>query len=211
MHVALFLLVAATALPATALAPPPVAQALDRAVPLPGARVEVTDYRPDLPGGCALSRAEVPAPVTGSGRVAVRLSGTLPGGAPCDGWAWARVRLLASVLVASRPLNAGEPLTGAVGSQEREITSGRSPLARLPADAVAGRALAAGQVLEERDLRSGPAPGEPVTVVIRLGSLRVEQPGRSVPCVRGRACALMPSGKRVEGAWQGGRIVVESP
>jgi hypothetical protein len=75
---------------------------------------------------------------------------------------------------------------------------------------VAERPIAAGQVLEERDLRLGPTPGDDVTVIIRLGTLRVEQVGRAVPCRRGRACAQMPSGKRVEGSWQGGRILVES-
>jgi hypothetical protein len=32
-----------------------------------------------------------------------------------------------------------------------------------------------------------------------------------VACARGRACAVLPSGRRIEGAWHGGRIVVESP
>jgi hypothetical protein len=76
---------------------------------------------------------------------------------------------------------------------------------------VAGRPLAAGQVVDERDLRVGPALGDAVTVTIHSGGIRVEQSGRAVPCSRGRACAQMPSGKRVEGSWQGGRIVVESP
>ncbi len=60
-------------------------------------------------------------------------------------------------------------------------------------------------------MRLGPAPGEAVTIVIQLGSLRVEQPGRAVPCARGRACALTPTGKRVEGTWRDDRLYVDSP
>ena len=187
------------------------AQALDRSVAVPGARLEVADYRPELPGGCVVSRAEPPAPLTGSGRVALRLAGTLPGGAPCSGWAWARVRLLAPVLVARSALRAGDPLAGVVAPEEREMSAARSPLSRIPAGAVAARPVSPGQVLDERDLRTGPRPGDPVTVVIRLGSLQVEQPGQSRPCARGRACALVPSGRRVEGSWREGRLFVESP
>jgi hypothetical protein len=120
------------------------------------------------------------------------------------------VRLVGTVLVASKAVAAGAPLRDAVAPQERELRSGRAPLSRLPDDAVAGRAIAAGQVLEERDLRVGPVLGDEVTVVLRLGAVKVEQVGRAVPCSHGRACAQMPSGKRVEGSWQGGRIHVES-
>jgi hypothetical protein len=197
--------------PANVLAPPAVVQALGRAAPFPGARVEVADYRPEVPTSCAVARAELPAPLAGSGRVALRLSGSLPGGKPCDGWAWAQVRVTAPVLVASRPVPAGAPLAGAVSAEEREVRGGRAPLGSLPPGATAGRALSTGQALDERDLRSGPTTGDTVTVVIRLASIEVEQPGRAIPCARGRACAQMPSGKRVEGAWRGGRIVVESP
>ena len=178
---------------------------------VPGARLEVVDYQPSLPAGCGVARADAPGPVAASGRVALRLSGTLPGGAPCDGWAWARVRVFGPALVVTRALRAGEPLAEAVAPGEREIAPGRAPLARLPAGAVAERPLASGMFVEERDLRLGPRPGEPVAVVVRLGGLLVEQPGHAVACSRGRACALMPSGRRVEGSFENGRIVVGSP
>jgi hypothetical protein len=206
----LALLLAAPGL-AAALPPAPVVEAFDRAVPVHGGRVEIADYRPELAAHCTVTRAELPSPLAGSGRIPVRLSGALPEGGPCDGWGWAVVRVLAPVLVTSRAVPAGSPLSGAVTSSERELLAGRSPISRLPADAVASRPMAAGQVVDERDLRVGPAVGDAVTVTIRFGGLRVEQSGRAVPCSRGRACAQMPSGKRVEGTWQDGRILVESP
>jgi flagella basal body P-ring formation protein FlgA len=158
-----------------------------------------------------VERAAPPAPVNGSGRFAVRLAGTGRNGVPCEGWGWARVRLLAPALVAARALRAGEPLDGSVSTEEREVAAGRAPLSALPAGAVAGRALAAGQPIGSRDLRVGARPGAPVTVVVRLGTLEIEQPGHAVPCARGRACAVLPSGRRVEGDWRDGRLVVESP
>jgi flagella basal body P-ring formation protein FlgA len=191
-------------------APAPVVEALERAVHLPGARVEASDFRPELARGCTVIAAELSGPLTTSGRIPVRLSGSLPGGERCSGWGWVMARLLAPALVASRALPAGTPLEGAVTPQEREVRTGQLPVLQLPAGAVAGRAIAAGQVLEERDLRVGPVLGQDVTVLLRLGAIRVEQIGRAVPCARGRACAQMPSGKRVEGTWQGGRIHVES-
>lgn len=205
------LLMLSTSARAAALPPAPVVEAFEKAVPLPGARVEIADFHPELAARCAVIRAELPAPLAGSGRIAVRLSGTLPEGGPCDGWGWAVVRVLAPVLVAQRPVPVGSLLLDAVAPRERELLPGRTPLSRLPADAVAGRPLAAGQVLDERDLRSGPGVGDAVTVLIRLGGLRVEQVGRAIPCSRGRACAQMPSGKRVEGAWRDGRLLVEAP
>jgi len=190
--------------------PSQVAAALRRAAPA-GDRVEVTEYRPTLPQGCAVDRAEVPQAVTASGRVPVHLEGRLGSGQGCDGWAWARVRVVAPVLVTSRSLREGEPLAGAVATEQRELVPGRLSLSELAPEVVASRPLPAGQLLEEKDLRYGPPPGEPVVIVIQMGSLRVEEPGRAIPCVRDRACALTPAGKRVEGTWQGGRLFVSSP
>jgi len=191
--------------------PAPVLDGLSRATAVPGARVEVVDWQPSLPPACTVDRAAPPGTLAGSGRVAVRLSGTRPGGGPCDGWGWARVRLFAPGLVSARAIQPGEPLAGSVATEEREVAAGRAPLSALPAGAVADRALRAGQAIEPRDLRTGPRPGEAVSVVIRLGSLEVEQPGHAVPCSRGRACAVVPSGRRLEGSWRDGRLVVESP
>jgi hypothetical protein len=191
--------------------PAAVHEGLSRASALPGARVEVLEWQPAIPPSCAVARAAASTPLAGSGRVALRLSGSRAGGVPCEGWGWARVRMFAPAIVSARAVRAGEPLAGSVATEEREVAAGHAPLSALPAGAVADRALAAGQALEPRDLRTGPRPGDAVAIVIRFGSLEVEQPGHAVPCARGRACAVVPSGRRVEGNWRDGRLVVESP
>jgi hypothetical protein len=185
--------------------------ALTAALALPGARVELARLEPGAPAGCAVAAAAAPQPVAASGRVALRLSGSTAAGAPCEGWAWARVRVLAPALVVARDVEDGAPLAGAVTPAEREVLPGRAPLAALPPGATAARALRPGLALEGQHVRVGPRPGEPITVVARVGTLSVERPGRAVPCARGRACALLPSGQRVEGALEDGRLVVGSP
>ena len=65
--------------------------------------------------------------------------------------------------------------------------------------------------MDEASIRIGPAPGALVAVRIRSGALTVEQSGRAVPCARGLACALLPSGRRVEGRLTDGRLLVELP
>ncbi|HEX7625004.1 MAG TPA: hypothetical protein VF400_15610 [Anaeromyxobacteraceae bacterium] len=183
--------------------------AIQTALALPGARAEV--LRVDgAPARCEVRRAAVARPVAASGRLALRLSGSDASGRPCEAWVWAEVRLYAPALVTSRPVAIGEPLQGAVATAEREIRPGRSPLAALPEGARADRALPAGAVLDEGVLRIGPRPGEPVTVLLRAGALAVEQRGTATSCRRGRACALLPSGRRVEGVWHGGRIELEA-
>jgi hypothetical protein len=57
---------------------------------------------------------------------------------------------------------------------------------------------------------SGPAVGSRVRILVRVGSLVVEEVGRLVPCSRGVACAVVPSGKHVEGRLEAGTLVVEA-
>jgi hypothetical protein len=191
-------------------APAPVRAALSRALALPGARLEIASWQATLPPGCAAAGAEALRPVVASGPAALRLVGRASG-APCEGWGWARVRVFAPSLVASRPLREGEAVAPASSPAELEVLPGRTPLAALPSGAVASRPIAAGAPIEPTSLRVGPAPGEPVAVVLRVGDVAVEQTGRALPCARGRACALLPSGRRVEGSFEGGRISVEAP
>ena len=191
--------------------PPQLAAAVEAALATTAGRAEVLAVEGTLPAACALARAEVPRPVTASGRVAARLTG--PAGAPgtCDRWAWLRVRVTAPALVTTRELADGASLEGAVRLEEREVTPGRAWLTHLPEGATAARALPANTALDDALLRLGPRPGGQVAIVMRAGALSVEREGRAVPCRRGRACALLPSGKRLEGTWHGGRIEVESP
>src|SRR5689334_15674180 len=118
-------------------APAAARAALDAALAIPGARVELVALGDTSPRGCEALRAEAPRPVTSSGRVALRLEGRDARGDACDAWAWATVRVHAPSLVALRAVAEGAPLAGAVGPAEREVLPGRAPLAALPEGAVA--------------------------------------------------------------------------
>jgi hypothetical protein len=187
--------------------------ALSRSLAVDGARLFLLDVRaPKLPPGCLVDSVEVERRITGSGQVAVRLSGRRDGGLSCQGWAWARVKVVASVRVAARALRTGESLAGATVLEEREINSSYEPLDAIADDATTTRPLAAGQVLQRSHVRlDEPAPGQPVTVVAQAGAVSIVQTGRVVPCVRGRGCAQLPSGRRVEGRFSDGRLLVEVP
>jgi hypothetical protein len=149
--------------------------------------------------------------VDASGQVALRFTGRDGHGAPCEGWAWADVKVTAPALRVARDLRAGEPLAGAVAPAVVELLPARRAVAALPDGAVAARPLRAGAALLLSDLRVGPRPGDAVVVLVRAGAVELERTGRAVPCPRDRACALLPGGKRVEGRYLAGRIVVEAP
>lgn len=192
-------------------AAPALVQRAVAAAAAPGLRAEVLDWRPAVETRCEPERAEAIRLVTASGQVPLRVEGRDPRGARCEGWGWARVRAVAPALRASRAIRAGEPLAGAVALGEAEVVAGRRAVAELPGDAVAARPIAAGAPLEAAAIRTGPPPGAPVTVVVRAGALAVAQPGRAVACGRERACAVLPSGRRVEGRVQDGALWVEAP
>jgi hypothetical protein len=186
---------------------------LRQAMVAPATRLEILELQtPAWPRGCVASSASIDRAVATSGRYAVKLTGSGMGGSVCVGWAWARVRVSGAVLAASRALKAGDPLAGATVLVERELKAGRMPLTELPEGALAGQSIAAGQLLEAGQIHAaGPPTGDPLTVVARSGSVLIAQQGRAVPCARGRTCAQLSSGRRVEGRLEGGRLVVEVP
>ena len=194
---------------------PALASALAESSTVAGARVELVALE-GASASCRTDgadvRVETSRPVDGSGRFAVKLIGhTATKGARCELWAWARLRVFASVRVARRPIRAGEALTPATIVEEREIRSGHVPMAAVDG-LTADRAIGAGQMIEEGTARApGPRAGEPIKVVIVLGALAVEQDGHVLPCSAGRTCAVLPSGKRVEGALVDGRLMVGTP
>lgn len=197
-------------------APTPEA-AIAAALAKPGARVEVLALRTSS-GGCEAERFEATGAVERSGDVAMRLAGRDRRGAACTTAAWASVRVFAPALVTARALREGEPLEPAVRVEEREVRPGRSQLATLPAGATAARALRPLEALAPADVRTGPRPGEDVVVLVRAGSVELERAGRALSCPRerdaataGRACALLPGGRHVEGRYRDGRILVEAP
>jgi hypothetical protein len=176
-----------------------------------GARAEIGEVRVPPGRGCAPSRAEALRPVTASGDVPLRLAGVDPDGLPCEIFGWARVRVLGGGLLLSRPVLPGDPLEGAVRPAEVEILAGRAPLSSLPRGARAGRALPVGTPLLASDVRLGPLPGEPIGVMVRTGALELSLTGRALACGRGRACALLPGGRRVQGRLEGDHLLVEVP
>ncbi|MBK9518790.1 MAG: hypothetical protein IPO09_15860 [Anaeromyxobacter sp.] len=205
------MLLATLALPLLLAAAASPQAAVDAALAPAGARAELAGVATSSGAGCRAESWEALAAVEASGRAALRFSGRDAAGAACQGYAWARVRVLGPAAVTTRALEAGEPLDGALVVEEREVVAGRRLLAAAPGGASAARRLAAGAPLDEGAVRLGPAPGQPISVRLRLGALVVEQPGRALPCQRGRACALLPSGRRVEGRFLDGHLQVEAP
>ncbi|MBI5070224.1 MAG: hypothetical protein HZB56_18470 [Deltaproteobacteria bacterium] len=201
----------ALALAAQAAPPSPaVSEALRAALAVPGARLAVEGCSAALPRGCTEVGAEALRPVVATGQAPVRLRGVAAGRA-CEATGWARVRVFAPALLASRAIAEGERLEGAAVPGEAEVSAGRRLLSELPAGATAARPIAAGSPLEAAQVRVGPRPGESVTVRLAVGEVVVEQEARALPCARGRGCALLPSGRRVEGVLDGTRILVELP
>jgi hypothetical protein len=208
MKGALLLLTLAVARPAYAdlSLPAHVQAAVDSGLAVSGARVVPVSY--DLPKGrpCDASSATLNRPIDGSGKFAVKLTGK-----GCSAWAWLKVDVWAQVPVTTRLVREGERLDDAVTFVERQITAGRAPVSLTP-ESVASHPLARGQAVMPNDVKrtSGNA-GEAVKVLVQSGALAVETSGRLVNCGRDRTCAVLASGKHVEGRLADGRLVVEIP
>lgn len=186
--------------------------ALTAALALPGARVELIELKPAYLVNCAPADAKTSKPLDASGKVALRFSGTRDGGGACVAWAWAEVKVLAPALVAARDVADGAPLDAAsFTTSDQEARAGQTLFTALPDGATAARALRAGTVLEPQHVRLGPPPGGAIVVLVRDGALEVEQPGRATACARGKVCAILPSGRRVEGHIEKNRLIVNSP
>jgi flagella basal body P-ring formation protein FlgA len=187
--------------------------ALEAATTVPNARVDVVALERS-PSTCSFRsdvRVEIPRPVDGSGKFAVKLIGARASGETCEGWIWAQVRVFAKVSVATRVIRAGDSFAGATEHADRELKAGRVPAASLEG-ATADRSLGLGQMIEEDFVRApGLRPGEMVKILVVSGSLSVEQMGRAVPCARNRSCAVLPSGRHVDGTMIDGRLLVELP
>jgi len=82
-------------------APAVVEQAVARSVEGEQTRAVVSEYR--AAPGCAPEQVEAPRAIKSSGMVAVRVRG-----AGCRAVAWVRVRVEAQVMIAARPLRAGD-------------------------------------------------------------------------------------------------------
>jgi hypothetical protein len=186
--------------------PAAVTDALQTALALPEARLDVLAWKTTGTGACTPTAANVDRPINGSGRYAVKLDG-----AGCGAWGWATLRVFAPAFVTTRPVRAGEMLDDAVKAVDQEVHPGRPPAAVGPGSKAA-RALTRGQLIEAGHIEvTGPAIGSPVKVLARSGSLAISQSGRVISCGRGRSCAILPTGKHVEGTYEGDVLVVVVP
>lgn len=205
------LLLASSSSSAGATVSPMAQAALDQATTVAGARVEVSRFTVQDAAGCRVDRAEVSSPIEGSGRVSLRLLGQGRDGRPCSSWATATIRLLAQVPVATRAVRTGENLDGAIDVAEREVFPGRPPV-QVPTGATATRPLTKGQPVDASAFRArGLAVGSTIKIRVVVGAVSAEQTGRVVSCAQGKTCAVLPSGKHVEGTVQDGRLVVMTP
>lgn len=143
----------------------------------------------------------------------VRLHGKTRSGTPCSGWAYAKVRRFARVVVATKSIRTGQALGGAVRIEEREVSAGDAWLTVLPSAGRARHAISSGRPLRGNDvIAAGPPIGASLSVRLRSGSLVVTGQGVRVQCRAAdgppRVCARLASGSRVEGQVQDGALWV---
>jgi hypothetical protein len=206
MTVTLLLAFYAVSQPASAASeflPSAVSESLSRALTIPGARIVPLSW--SAPEGCHIRNASVPHTIDGSGRVAVKFAGK-----NCTGWGWVRLEVWSETAVTTRALRAGETVETGYAMVEQEVRPGRMPFVP-PAGAVAVRNLPAGTALDPRNVsKSSVVAGDPVKIVVAAGAVAIETQGRRVPCSPSRACAVLASGRHVEGRMDDrGRLIVE--
>jgi hypothetical protein len=177
-------------------ADPALQRALDAAVAVPGARVELLSWK----GPSCRGPFEVAA-IDSSGRVPVRVRG-----AGCDDWGWATVKLVADAPTLTSPVRTGDSLTGRWVMKSVEVRRGATLLTNVDATATATRTMKAGQVLTSDTVRVGPPPGTPVTVRVLAGGIALEQQGTIIGCAT--VCASLPTGRRVSGRFEDGVLIV---
>jgi flagella basal body P-ring formation protein FlgA len=208
MNGALFFLTlaSATAARAEVTLPAEVQAAVDQSIAVASARVVPVEYTPSKGRPCQAESATLARPIDGSGKFAVKLAGK-----GCTAWAWLKVDVWVQVPVTTRLVREGERLDDAVTFVDRQIASGRAPVT-LTSDSVAARPLARGQAVMPSDVKrtSGNA-GDTVKVLVQSGAIAIETSGRIVSCGRDKTCAVLASGKHVEGRLQNGRLFVEIP
>ena len=163
-------------------------------------------WAPHMPEGCVLRQAVLGSAVTGSGRLPVKLYGQ-----GCMGWGWVHFEVWAPTAFTTRPVRAGERLEPALAVEDREIKSGHAAFVP-PAGALAARDLPRGTVLQASHVAGAAlASGESVKVIVMSGPLAIEVQGRAISCGSGRICAVLPSGRHVEGHLEEGRLLVDVP
>ncbi len=185
--------------------PSEVSESLTHALVIPGARIVPLSW--SAPASCRIRNASVAHGIDGSGRVAVKFSGR-----GCSGWGWVHLEVWAETAVTTRAVHAGEAMASSYSMIEQEVGLGRMPF--VPPDgAVAVRNIPSGSILRPGDVStSAVLAGDPVKIIVVSGVLVVEAQGRRVSCGASRACAVLASGKHLEGRMDdSGRLIVEVP
>lgn len=178
---------------------PALQRALEAAVAVPHARVELLNWKgPSCRGAYEVTR------IDSSGRVPVRVRG-----ARCDEWGWATIRVLAQAAIVTDEVRTGATLDGHWALRELEVRHGMPTLTDIPTGTTASRLLRTGECLTPQVIRVGPPPGSPVTVRVVTGGIIIEQTGVTMPCAPGRVCATLPNGRRLIGRWEQGAIIVD--
>lgn len=191
-------IIAATTIPRAVAAP------VEAAAGVPGATVTLSNYR-TAPASCVAREARVERPYFTSGEVMARFTGEDSKG-PCSGAALVHATVRAPVWVAVKSAKAGETIEAV--QAERELRA--EPLTDLPQGARAARSIAAGAIIDQASLQDAAGPtGSKIAVELRDGTLRVATVGRVVPCGRGKSCAVLQSGKHVEGQVENGVLLVQ--
>lgn len=182
-----------------------------------GVQLDILNVDAAPSSGCEVEAIEAPPHAPATGSAVFRLRAASDG--PTCGFARVTLAVLEPVLVLLRDVPAGASLEGALREERRSDAPSRRVARHVPAGAVALRALQAGDVLLAADARvPGPEVGDRVDVLWRRGTLRLATHGVVIPCRRQDAsdfspavCVRLPTGKRVEGAYQEGRVLVEAP
>lgn len=186
--------------------PREVSESLTHALAIPGARIVPITW--SAPTHCRIQNAGVAHAIDGSGRVAIKFSGR-----GCSGWGWVHLEVWAETAVTTRAVRVGEVLdTSSFAMIDQEVRPGRMPF--VPPDgAVAVRVLPAGTTIHAADVStSAVVAGDPVKIVVAAGAVAIETQGRRVSCARSRACAVLSTGRHVEGHMDdSGRLIVEVP
>jgi flagella basal body P-ring formation protein FlgA len=185
--------------------PREVSESLTHALAIPGARIVPITW--SAPANCRIQNASVAHAIDGSGRVAVKFSGR-----GCSGWGWVHLEVWAETAVTTRAVRVGEVLDSSFAMIDQEVRPGHMPF--VPPDGtVAVRVLPAGTAICAADVStSAVVAGDPVKIVVAAGAVAIETQGRRVACARSRTCAVLSTGKHVEGRMDdSGRLIVEVP
>jgi flagella basal body P-ring formation protein FlgA len=182
-----------------------VSESLTRALAVPGARIVPLSW--SAPANCPIRNASVAHAIDGSGRVAVKFVGRA-----CSGWGWVHLEVWAETAVTTRAVRVGEALASSFTLLEQEVRPGRMPFVP-PEGAVAIRTLPSGTPIHAFDVgKSAVVAGDPIKILVVTGVLAVEAQGRRIPCGEKKACAVLASGKHLEGRMDDvGRLIVEVP